>query len=220
MHRLEWLAIGDDGARSPYAEGEGNGSRVGGADAAISERAGPADPRTEVGRGLEACSATSAAVVHAWVSETPAAVCSSSVSTNGTSASSIVLSPTLALPSAVIASRPARMAAASWTPVISSASSPSVAPTADSAAPHNTPEVPPALAAQASPARLSTVATPAPSSTAAAAATRAAEEPLAIPRPWSPSPATASMRPSSSGRLIKGSGHGDQHGGCRGTAAP
>ena len=88
----------------------------------------------------------------------PARVCCSSASTNGTSASSIVLSPTLALPRVVMASSPARTAAATSAAVICRPGRRARSRRAASAAPQRTPEVPPALAAQASPAALSTVA--------------------------------------------------------------
>src|ERR1700754_4577164 len=88
---------------------------------------------------------------------------------------------------------PAATVAESGRPVSSSR-----APSALSIAPHSTPDVPPALAAHSLPAAVSTEAWPAPSSTTLAAAARAADDPLTIPRPWSPSPAMASIRPSSS----------------------
>ena len=75
---------------------------------------------------------------------------------------------------------------------------PSRAPSALSIAPHSTPDVPPAFAAHSLPAAVSTEPAPAPSVTARAAASRAADEPLTMPRPWSPSPAIASIRPNSS----------------------
>src|SRR6185369_5661351 len=71
-----------------------------------------------------AWSAASAAAAHAADRWAPASVCRSRVSTNGTRASTMVLSPTLALPREVMASSPARTAAATVLPVISAESSP------------------------------------------------------------------------------------------------
>ena len=60
------------------------------------------------------------------------------------------------------------------------------------------PLVPPALSPNAAPAAASTVWTPPSASVAASAASVAACAPRDMPMPWSPSPATASSRPSSS----------------------
>jgi len=93
-----------------------------------------------------ASSQTWVAAIQAVESPSPAATLSSSMPTNGTNASTIVLSPICAFPKSWIASSPARMAPATLAAGLASPSSPSLWPTAPSAAPHRTPEVPPALA--------------------------------------------------------------------------
>ena len=77
-------------------------------------------------------------------------------------------------------------------------SSPNTFPAASNAAPQRTPEVPPAFAPQAFPASSSTLPIPAPCPKAATAASLAKVTPFTIPLPWSPSPATESIRASSS----------------------
>lgn len=116
--------------------------------------------------------------------------------TKGSMASTIILSPTLAPPSRITASRAAR-AARGMVSSPAGSSSPSTAPMAVSTAPHNAPEVPPACSDHAEPAALRVVAAPAPSPLTRRASARAARDPRAMPIPWSPSPATESRRPNS-----------------------
>src|SRR4051794_35592395 len=138
--------------------------------------------------------ATPAAEAQARDSGAPSFTSRSSWSVKGSSASIIVLSPSSALPSSCIRPAPARTACAAVVADPSVTSSPMAAPRARRNWPQSTPEVPPALPAHASPAAASTVATPAPASSGGRAASRACVTPLTIPRPWSPSPATASIR--------------------------
>ena len=117
-----------------------------------------------------------------------------SVSINGTSASTIVLSPGVAPPSLMVASVPACTAATSSSGEILAVSLTAL-PIAVRADPHSAPEVPPALSDQASPAFTRRVWAPAPAASAALAARAAPLAPRTMPCPWSPSPATASRSP-------------------------
>src|SRR5690606_30547880 len=136
-----------------------------------------------------ACSAASAAAVAAAGSPSPTAA--AKARTAGSIASYIVLSPSWTRPRERTASAKASAAAATSAGP-GTASSPRRVPRARSAAPHSTPEEPPACSAQASPAKVRVEPRPAPAAAASRAAASAASRPRTMPRPWSPSPATAS----------------------------
>src|SRR6476661_8586737 len=123
-----------------------------------------------------ACCATEAAEPQASVRDCPASTPAARESRNGTSTSTRVLSPGLALPKSMIAAAACATPAA-IAPASGALLSPTASPTARRAMPQRAPEVPPALSAQASAAKCSVVPAPAPRARASVAASTAARTP-------------------------------------------
>src|SRR5690606_19174267 len=145
--------------------------------------------------------AACAALRHAPASSEAAWACS--VARNGSTASSMVFSPGLALPRSTnartalsTAAATVRASGSAWVPAWVPAwpiASRRPAPVSASSTPYRAPEAPPAASAKAVPAASSRSATP----SAVRAAATAARMPRVMPSPWSPSAATASSLPSS-----------------------